>query len=242
MVYGDLHIHSCYSNGYFKNFPPWVASTPKEILEKAKKNGLKVIAIADHDSLEGSREAEKIAGDFGIIVIPACEITSADGHILAYGIKKEIPKKLSAEKTIQLIHAQKGLAVAAHPFHKRPRIANGIGVGNLLFKLPFDGVEVANAGLSPKCNRIALTKSKKNSRRLAFIGGSDSHVLDFVGYGRTVFNSKIKNTQDVLKAISHCQTKGVVVRQVSFLRIGLSSLRDQFRFIFRRLVGFFLFF
>jgi hypothetical protein len=231
MVFGDLHIHSCYSNGYFKNFPPWVASAPKEILEKAKKVGLKVIAIADHDSLKGSQEAAKLASEFGIIVVPACEITSLDGHILAYGIKKEIPKKLKAEKTIDLIHKQGGLAVAAHPFRAHPPIFNRIGLYRLVFRLPFDGLEVANASQPFKANNITLKAIRNDGLKVAQVGGSDSHVLDFIGYGRTIFKTKIKTTEDVLQAIKNRQTEAEVVKYIPFWQKCLASFRDQFKFL-----------
>ena len=42
MKYADLHIHSSYSDG---------AYTPEEIIDIAKKNGVKYISITDHDSI-----------------------------------------------------------------------------------------------------------------------------------------------------------------------------------------------
>lgn len=232
MVYGDLHIHSIYSNGYLKNFPPWVASTPRQILEKAKSVGLKVVAIADHDTLRGSFEAMKIACDFGIIVLPACEVTSADGHILAYGIKKEIPKKLSASKTIKLIHEQGGLAIAAHPFQVRPPIFNGIGLNQLVFRLPLDGLEVANASVPFKTNKIAIKAIKNDGLKMVQVGGSDSHVLDFIGFGRTIFKTKIKTFDDVLTAIKNRQTEAEVIHYIPSWQKYWASLRDQFKFLY----------
>ena len=44
MKYADLHIHSSYSDG---------AYTPEEIIDIAKKNGVKYISITDHDSIGG---------------------------------------------------------------------------------------------------------------------------------------------------------------------------------------------
>lgn len=231
MIEGDLHIHSIYSNGYFKNFPPWVASTPAEILAKARKFGLKVVAIADHDSLKGSQEAEKLAKEFDMIVIPACEITTYDGHILAYGIKKEIPKKLSAQETIGMIHDQGGLAVAAHPFRVRPPIFNGIGLNELIYQLPLDGLEVANAGVSLKVNTKALVTIQAKSLKMAKIGGSDSHVLDFIGFGRTIFKDKVKTTKDALEAIRERQTETKIISYEPMRKMCLFSARDQFKFL-----------
>jgi len=77
----DLHVHTTYSDGTF---------TPKEAVEYAKSKGLNCIAISDHDSVAGLKEALETAGLLGIEVIPAVEISAEeDGkelHILGYFI------------------------------------------------------------------------------------------------------------------------------------------------------------
>jgi predicted metal-dependent phosphoesterase TrpH len=77
----DLHTHSSYSDG---------TNSPKELIEMAKRNNVKTIALTDHDTIEGIREAKEAAVINGVKVIPAVEIsTSVDGiriHILGYNI------------------------------------------------------------------------------------------------------------------------------------------------------------
>ena len=77
----DLHIHSYYSDG---------TNSPRELIEIAKQNNVDTLAISDHDTVDGIREALEIAAINGIKVIPAAEIsTSIDGvriHILGYNI------------------------------------------------------------------------------------------------------------------------------------------------------------
>jgi len=236
MIYGDLHLHSVYSNSYLRNLPPWVASTPAEILAKAKERGLKVVAITDHDTLKGSQEAQKLAKKLALIVVPACEITSKDGHILAYGIEKEISKKLSAWETIEKIHEQGGLAVAAHPFRARPPIFNGIGLGKLIYKLPLDGVETCHAGMSKQVNQQAVEAVEEKKLNLAKLGSSDAHTLDFIGFGVTVFNDQVKTVDDVLEAIRKRQTEARVVKYEPFWQKYLFSFRDQFNFFQRNFI------
>ena len=45
----DLHMHSTASDGTL---------TPTELVEEAKKSGLKVMALTDHDTLDGIDEAK----------------------------------------------------------------------------------------------------------------------------------------------------------------------------------------
>lgn len=77
----DLHTHTNYSDGFF---------TPKELLINAKKNGIDVISITDHDSVNGIREAIDIGKELGIEVIAGLEISSdirdREVHLLAYFI------------------------------------------------------------------------------------------------------------------------------------------------------------
>lgn len=77
----DLHTHSVYSDG---------TTTPQEIVELAAQIGLHGIALTDHDTTDGWREAREHAARLGIDFLPGIEITTRDGsrstHLLAYGI------------------------------------------------------------------------------------------------------------------------------------------------------------
>ena len=78
----DLHIHSTASDGKFK---------PEEIVNKAAGLGLKVISLADHDSVAGIEPALKAAKAFpNLTFIPGVEISTdlpdGEAHILGYFI------------------------------------------------------------------------------------------------------------------------------------------------------------
>ncbi|RKX80280.1 MAG: hypothetical protein DRP87_00265 [Spirochaetes bacterium] len=77
----DLHIHSQASDGC------WY---PEQIVEKVKRAGIGLFAVADHDTVSAVSETERIALKEGLLFIRAVEITtSLDGgihHVLAYGI------------------------------------------------------------------------------------------------------------------------------------------------------------
>lgn len=78
----DLHIHSNKSDGKL---------TPTEIIDEAKKNNVKTIAISDHDTLEAyNEELFQYAKNNNINLIPAVEISTKINkvgiHILGYNI------------------------------------------------------------------------------------------------------------------------------------------------------------
>ena len=81
MLKADLHIHSTVSDG---------SDTISQIVEKAVKRGLDVIAVTDHDTLAHTGQ---IPADTRISVLAGVEISAIDpdtkvkAHILGYGIR-----------------------------------------------------------------------------------------------------------------------------------------------------------
>ena len=74
MKYIDLHVHTNASDG---------TCTPSEVVEKALQIGLSAIAITDHDTVSGIKEAKQylksINKESDLTIIPGVEI-SADYH------------------------------------------------------------------------------------------------------------------------------------------------------------------
>lgn len=77
--FADLHIHTYYSDS---------TSSPLEVVEYARKEGLNCIAITDHDTVEGIKPAIEAAKKYDIEVISGIELSasvnSRDVHILGY--------------------------------------------------------------------------------------------------------------------------------------------------------------
>ncbi|MCU0642239.1 MAG: PHP domain-containing protein [archaeon] len=71
----DLHVHSYYSDGEL---------SPKQVIQLAKKRGLKFLALTDHNSFSGVQEAVREGRRIGVNVIPAIEIATKENEILAY--------------------------------------------------------------------------------------------------------------------------------------------------------------
>lgn len=178
----DLHVHTTHSDGH---------AGVKETLDyAANRTDLRVIAITDHDTIEGALEARSLAEDFGIEVVVGEEVSTADGELLALFIGRRIEPGLPAAETIAQIHAQGGLAVAAHPYF---RVLPSLGRRALRERSsgpdpewPLDAVEAFNAGpLSRRGNRRAAAAAA--ALALPEVGGSDSHNSKTIGYGHTLF-------------------------------------------------------
>jgi len=213
MKYADLHIHSIYSTEFYKTHPSNLKQKilrdsllePEEILTIARQKNLSAIAVTDHNTLKGSFATQKIASKFGITVIPGIEISSRACHILAYGIKKDIPSKLTAPETIKRIHDQGGIAALAHPFDISPERAIKIRQKQKFINYHFDAVEVVSSitNYSQRAARLA------DKLRAAKIGGSDAHCKLAIGYGTTAFPDTCQKVDDYLKAIKNRKTFGL---------------------------------
>ena len=76
----DLHTHSNCSDG---------SMTPRELVRHAKASGLAAVAVSDHDTADGVKDAMAVGKEIGIEVIPAIElsaISETETHILGYFI------------------------------------------------------------------------------------------------------------------------------------------------------------
>lgn len=83
----DLHMHSCFSKDG--------ELTPKQLIQKAKENQLEVIALCDHDSVQGVLEMISEGEKENIQVIPGIEcstlISDNECHLLGYNIDTSHP-------------------------------------------------------------------------------------------------------------------------------------------------------
>lgn len=89
----DLHMHTTASDGNY---------APSALVHKAKSVGLKTIAITDHDTLSGVKEAQETGRELGVEVIAGVEISTKfkgkSVDILGYSIAdtQGLDGKLSA--------------------------------------------------------------------------------------------------------------------------------------------------
>ncbi|MCC7553017.1 MAG: PHP domain-containing protein [Methanobacteriaceae archaeon] len=191
----DPHIHSFYSHDS--------DSKISDILKVAIKKKMDIIAISDHNTVEGSKVAIKESKKYNdIIVVPSIEISSSKGHILGLGVEENIDKGLSPEDTIDKIHDQGGIAIIPHPYSfYRSGLFSKVDPD----KIKMDAMEVLNAkyfiGYS---NKKAKNYSIKNN--IPEIGASDSHVLKTIGTCYTEINCEL-SIDSVLKSISKSKVK-----------------------------------
>lgn len=99
----DLHMHTCFSDG---------ALTPKQIIDWRKSQGYELLAITDHDGIEGSVLVAPYAEHVGVQFLYGIEFDSADPigkniHMLGYGFDPDDPDLKAALLDIILDRARR---------------------------------------------------------------------------------------------------------------------------------------
>lgn len=102
MFKADMHVHTTSSDGLFE---------PEETVEWAKKKGIDVIAITDHDTVDGIERAVKAGKEFGVRIVPGVEMSCAykddEVHVVGLFIDyknrelKERLENLSENRTLR---------------------------------------------------------------------------------------------------------------------------------------------
>jgi len=146
----DLHMHSTYSDGTY---------TPKELVQKAKEIGLSGIALTDHDTIAGIKEAKGEAERLGIKFIPGVEFSAkfekgsfstTDIHILAFNF--DMNNKLFNELLVKF---------AENHFKRNLNIIDAFEKEGINIK--YDEIlKLANCGLITKVHFVEFLLSKNH--------------------------------------------------------------------------------
>ena len=176
----DIHLHTNLGDG-------WIS--PARLVRTAALRQLSVIAVTDHDHVEGARRVEELLTEQGspVRMITGVEVSTRSGHLLGLFVRRA-PKPLRpVEESIDAIKEQGGLVIVPHPTGKlvpslsRRRIDALLAAGYAI-----DGIETYNPSPANAAQRAAV-RSANEEWGLAEIGASDAHFWQHVGAGYTRF-------------------------------------------------------
>jgi predicted metal-dependent phosphoesterase TrpH len=188
----DLHTHSFFSGDG--------VSSPEELITAARAKDLHGLAITDHNTCEAMpyllekglmREDGQPVNDF--LIIPAVEITTAEGHLLCIGATLPYLKGKPARQVCDMIHERGGLAIPPHPYDL---FRAGIRFSTLE-TLPIDAIEVFNAATTlRRYNRYAFKYAQL--RGLPMTAASDAHHAAAVGTAYTILDTEDFSVKGIL--------------------------------------------
>jgi predicted metal-dependent phosphoesterase TrpH len=164
----DLHVHTCYS--------PDSETSLEEVIETARRRGLRKVAVTDHNRLEGGLRLREAAPELTIV---GEEIRTTEGELLCFFLEKEIPGGLPPEEAIALVRDQNGVVGISHPMDQLRREAMGRAALTRI-REQLDCAEVFNARcLLPGDNRRVAAWAAELG--LPGTAGSDAHHTVEIG-------------------------------------------------------------
>ena len=212
-IRAEFHCHTVYSHDSSNRIP--------QLLAAAHGCGIARLAITDHNTIRGALLAKELDPQ---LVIVGEEILTEQGELLAYYVKEEIPRGLSARETIARLKDQGAFIAIPHVFDFR---RHGWHMPDLLEILPFvDALEIFNARcLAGSINRRALEFAEE--RALPMIAGSDAHSLVELGLGSVVL-PEFNSPEELRKALKTAVIEGRLVSPMEHFKasvlIGLGRL------------------
>jgi predicted metal-dependent phosphoesterase TrpH len=194
----DIHLHTNLGDG-------WIS--PARLVRTAVLRQLSVIAVTDHDHVEGARRVEQLLADQGapVRMITGVEVTTRHGHLLGLFVTKAPRPMRPAEEAIDAIKEQGGLVIVAHPLGRlvpslsRRRIDALLSAG-----YEIDGIEIYNPSPANAAQR-AVVRAANQEWGLAEIGASDAHFWQHIGAGYTRFPGT--TPEDLRRAIVERTTR-----------------------------------
>jgi len=199
----DLHVHTLHSGDN--------EAAPEEMVEKAISLGLEGIAFTEHYSYSASDYVDSLIKRYGtmIRIFRGVEISSADGHILVYGLDTDdlglggVP----ARDVLRQVSERGGVAIPSHPYRRGSSLGDQIRGMDAI-----DALEGYNGCNLHSMNMMAIEAAA--SMGLPFTGGSDAHSPSEVGSCYTEFPEKI-NAENFIDALKAGRYTGRDVRKIS---------------------------
>jgi len=204
VLQADLHVHSFLGDGVLW---PW------DLAIEARRRGLDVIAITNHNQIVAARIGRFFANRMAApLVLVGEEITAPDYHLIALDIREAVSGERPVERAIADVHSQRGVAIAAHPT-RRFRPAYGAAALREL-----DGAEVAHPltySRGPDELREFFARLRLVRGRAAAVGSSDYHAFASLGACRTYVFASEKSEAAVVEALRQGRTVAFDVEGVA---------------------------
>jgi predicted metal-dependent phosphoesterase TrpH len=176
----DIHMHTNLGDGW---------ASPARVIEEATRHRLGLIAITDHDHIEGAkRVAELLAQQNSPLqMITGVEVSTRQGHLLGLFVNKPPKAMRPVEESIETIKEQGGIVIVPHPFGRLVPSLSRAKIDALLEKgFAIDGIEVYNPSPANASMRSAV-RAANQQWKLAETGGSDAHFWQHIGSAYTLF-------------------------------------------------------
>ncbi len=208
----DLHLHSDRSDD--SRAP--VEAYLKLLQRKRDERPLDGIVLTEHRQFDPRRDFRDLEDRYGFLILNAAEIETDYGHVLVFGVNDDIlarfdftDVRLPAQDVISEVARLGGVALPCHP--GRPTVGM---CAHYESRGPLDGViavEALNGG--SKKGEDDRVRELMRQHGYAGFGGSDSHLVSFVGICATEFDAQIRTIDDLVRELRAGRCRPVDFRQ-----------------------------
>lgn len=192
---GEFHAHTRFSDGFL---------SPPELVLHARRRGLHVLAVTEHNLVFPAKIARWFARATGAlpVVIVGEEVTTAGYHVHGIGLEGAVVPTRDIGPVIDAVHAQGGLVIAAHPTRRFwPTL---VPVRDRM-----DGAEVmhpvayqpSRGGWRWEDLRDYYVDGNRGAHRLTAIGASDYHFFSPLGLCRTLVFAREASEASVMASL-----------------------------------------
>ena len=197
--------------------------SPEELIMQAKKVGLDGVCITDHDGFWDPKDIIALSKKTDFLVIPGCEVTTEEGHLLVYGLREYIFGMHKSAFVKDLVAEQGGAIVVAHPYRRvytEPTPDNYLpyakmiekGLRNKALKLS-NAIEINNGRGTLNENRFSADLADR--LKMPGTGASDAHKISDIGTYATNFYDTITNEADLINALKAGRFYSTKVKKTS---------------------------
>ena len=207
----DLHLHSEASDD--SRAP--VEAYLKILARKKEQRPLDGFVLTEHRKFDLDVDYRDLEDRYGLRILRGAEVETEYGHILIYGVNRDIVERfdfadvrLRAQEVITEVERMGGIATPCHPGRVN------VGLCAHYEKLPpLEGVlavEALNGG--SKAAENARVQDLMREHGYFGFGGSDSHLVSFVGLCATEFEEEIRDEAELVAALRRGRYRAVDFR------------------------------
>lgn len=205
----ELHSHT--------DFDPqdWIGHSACELIDAAARQGVDVLAITCHRTLQWSKSLAEYAAAADVLLIPAVEASVEGKDVLIYGLE-QFQHPMSFDQLRRLRRANPEiLTIAPHPFYPGNCC---LGEKLFLYQDCFDAIEYCHF-YTRQVNFNQRAVEAAHQLRKPLVGTSDIHLLSQVGKTTSTVTVHERSFAAVSAAIKSGQVE-LHTRPLSWTELG----------------------
>jgi predicted metal-dependent phosphoesterase TrpH len=191
----DFHTHTRFSDGFL---------SPFEAVIDARRHGLDAFAVTEHNAVVPGKMARWFSNLIGgPTVIVGEEVTTSSFHVIGIGLDRAIDPPENVGDALNEIHAQGGVAIAAHPAKRFwpvfDPVRDRIDAAEVLHPVAYS--ESSSGGFRWDDMVEFYERAHRDGHAIAAVGSSDYHFFRTLGICRTLVFTTDPSERGIVEAL-----------------------------------------